>query len=123
MFEDQQDISPTAVAAIHCPEDMDCRIQLNVYYSSSRTSGKEILLSGVSFTLMEFRKHSEDKGILKLSMTPDYCIAAKAYIELFIPYPKVFKSLAFSVHAPPKDNNPLRQKYVFYGQDDNTSPR
>ncbi len=44
VLEDSVDISSQILFEVICPEHMDCRIRLNVYYSSNLTSGREIVL-------------------------------------------------------------------------------
>jgi hypothetical protein len=118
VFEDMQDISPTLVADVKCPENMDCKIQVKVFYSSSRTSGKEVLLGYVTFSLMEFLRTSKENKPYTVIMQSEYCQAAKVNVEKFIPFPKVFKSEAFAVNASKKLRNPLVQKYLLYPEYD-----
>ncbi len=56
VIDDTFTVLPQLLACIHCPVRMDCRIQINVYYSSSLTAGAEVLLSGVTITLRELMR-------------------------------------------------------------------
>lgn len=125
VFEDSQDIAPSLVADVQCPEDMDCKIQITVFYSSNKTNNKEVILCGSTFSLREFflSIQSKNTSTHMITMTSEYIAAAKVYIELFLPFKKVLQNDYLSIHSKKKICNPLLNKYVFYTEDDITYPR
>ena len=122
VIENCVDVHPSLVADIKCPEDMDCKIQVNVYYESNRTNGTEILLCGATFSLRDYFRSQEAGRTFCESMTSEYCLAAKVYLETFNPFEKIFKLSALGVDAARSLTNPLVQKYVFYRPDDYVTP-
>lgn len=58
-MEDQCDVTPSMIAAIYCPPHLDCKLRVNVYYSSSLTGGKEVLLAGTTFSKRELLRAAD----------------------------------------------------------------
>jgi hypothetical protein len=121
VFDEITDLSPSLVAEVECPEDMDCKIRINVMYSSNLSSGKDIVLCGATFTLRELKREGTN-ATLTLNMQSEHVFGAKAYVEIIPPLRKIFVEEAMALTAPMKQLNPLYQKYVFYSEDDPTTP-
>ncbi len=103
---------------------MDVKLRLNIYYSSSLTNNKEILLAGTTFSKRELLRAVGSMNVLVAEMTSEHCNASKAYIELIKPLSPVLFEPSFQTTANRKDNlNPLMQRYVFYDDQDHLTPR
>ena len=110
------------MAKLRCIDGYDSKIRICVYYSSSGTSGKEILLTSTTFSEKELLRASVSAGVLISDMISEYCTGAKAYVEVVPPFPPCFNSLGCAVLAAPNEANPLTQHYIFYHESDNISP-
>ena len=122
MFEDTPDVTPSLMAEVLCPVDFDCKIRVNVYYSSSLTQNKEIVMAGTTFGLRELLRSYK---LYTSVMNSEYCVGAKAIIEIAQIFPAVLTSTALFPMAPPiKGNhrNPLMQHFCFFHEDDITAP-
>ena len=145
-------LNPSLLAEIRCPTSMDCKIRLNVYYSSSLTGGKEVILASTTFSKREFfnavgididsqgsetscaqstpsspGRDSDRENPDRVFVSPlnsEFCPGAKAYIEILEPLPQPFTDPCFRITAMPRQSppNPLVQRYVFYSDSDPLSP-
>lgn len=149
IFENIHHPCPSLVANIRCPSALDCQLRLGVYYSSSVTSGKDILLASTAFSKRELiRGISLDKsGCFTSELVSDYCPGSKAYVEIVEPLrcplgdglsPTVSqinhdqndaeenhinKAGRFLITGNISEVNPIRRKYVFYNEEDCLSPQ
>ena len=102
---------------------MDVKLRLNVYYSSSLTSGKEILLAGATFSKRELQRAMISMNVLIADMTSEHCSGSKAYVEVVKPLSPILYEPNFNIKSGRKDKlNPLTQRYVFYNEVDNLTP-
>eukprot|EP01038_Epipyxis_sp_PR26KG_P010041 gene10041-13499_t len=123
VLEDTIDISPSLVPQVWCPDDMDCKIRLNVYYSSNLTSGKEVLLAGTTFSKRELQRAVQTNGVLISDMSSEHCPGAKAHIEIVPPNrPLVSDIFSLPIMSKNKIRNPLQQHYIFYNTEDKLTP-
>lgn len=105
---------------------MDCRLQVNCYYSSNHTAGNEILLSQLTLTLHELLRalsYQGTGGKFEAPMISKYCAHPKAALELFQPFPKLITVKGLGIQAPIRKQlprNPISQIYTFY-TDNNTT--
>ena len=81
VIEDAEDVKPSLLAYMKCPENanFDRKIRFYVFYSSNLTNGKEILLAGTSF---ELRDLLSTTGVYspKGGMFSEHCNNAKANV-------------------------------------------
>lgn len=114
-FEDSTDIAPSLIASVKCPIEMDVKMRFNVYYSSNKTS-KEVLLASTTFSLHELIRNIKSKGELISDMISEYCINAKAYIQIVDELHKpLVNNPSFQIVATERSNeNPFFQRYAFY---------
>jgi hypothetical protein len=134
VFEDVVEVTPSLVAVIKCPSDFDCMIRISVYYSSSLTDDKEVLLAGTSFTRSELVRSMHVKGVFISDMISEHCPGSKAYIEIMKSLPmalpdlprqictEIAQPVGFNVTGLENQNNPFRQRYVFYNPENNFLP-
>jgi len=102
LFEDNADIlCPALVASIRCPAGLDCKVRLGVYYASSLTGDREVLLASTSFSRTELAKACTSQGVLISEMITEYVPGAKAYIEIMQPLPRygIFQPQALQAHG------------------------
>ena len=93
--------------------DKDCKIRVNVYYSSSLTNSKEILFAGTSFNLRDFTRSA--KPVYTSAMVSEHCSDAVAYIRIVPTLDAVLNTAAISsCNRPVKPWNPMFQRYIFY---------
>eukprot|EP01035_Chromulina_nebulosa_P018865 gene18865-24650_t len=131
IIEDQQDMSSSLLIPIQCPKDMDCKLQVHVFYSSNRTNGKEVLLCDTTIIFREMMNvikqqildKPDQKSLYQLTMSSEYCLAAKLYLEVFLPFEPLFKLQSLQIESPYSDKNPIKQHYVFYSDEDTITPR
>eukprot|EP01032_Pedospumella_encystans_P019344 gene19344-21993_t len=136
LIEDASDVTPSLVASIRCPSELDCSIRLSVYYSSNLTAEKEVLLAGTSFTRKELLRAAHNKGFLVSDMISEHCPGSKAYVEVMSHMPNVLPDMAtvlpsadpqamrlaesdrlgFTITSPRSPVNPFKQRYVFYAE-------
>lgn len=142
-------LNPSLVAEVRCQCSMDCRLRLNVYYSSSLTGGKEIVLASTSFSKRELfnavgiqndlqnlesisssssspgRSDRSDRHPIFVSeLNSEFCPGSKAYIEISEPLQPALSDSCFRIRTFPRAAplNPLKQRYVFYSDADPLSP-
>ena len=143
VIEDSTDISPSLVASIRCPADMDSMIRVSVYYSSSLTGEKDVLLAGTSFTRKEVVRAVQHKGLFISELISEYCPGSKAFVEIMTPMPNVLPDtatvlpsteaaavekaetdfLGFNITTKRSPQNPFKQRYVFYNEQDQYQPQ
>lgn len=122
VFQDTPDVTPSLFTEIICPANMDCKIRVNVYYSSSLTGNKEIVLAGTTFNLMELMRYNK---LFSSIMNSEHCVGAKAIIEVAPAFSCVLNQTAlFPIKIPGRFDfsSPLVQHYCFFHEDDITSP-
>jgi uncharacterized small protein (DUF1192 family) len=142
VFEDIVDVTPSLVASIRCPADMDCTIRLSVYYSSNLTGEKDVLLAGTSFSRKEILRAVQGKGVFLSDMISEYCPGSKAFVEVIEHMPNVLPDVAtvlpsadpeevqraaesflgFDITGKRSPVNPFKQRYLFYGEQDQYQP-
>jgi hypothetical protein len=140
--DDVSDISPSIVASVRCPAELDCTIRLSVYYSSNLTGEKDVLLAGTSFTRKEVLRGVQSKGVFISDMVSEYCPGSKAFIEVVGHFPNVLPDVAtvfpsadptavlaaqkdflgFEISSRRYSGNPFKQRYVFYSEQDPYKP-
>ena len=122
IFDDTPDVTPSIMVELLCPANYDCKIRINVYYSSNLTHNKEIVLAGTTFGLRELLRSYK---LFTSVMNSEYCAGAKAIVEVAQIFPSVLTSTALYPMAPPvrgNYRNPLIQHFAFFHEDDITSP-
>lgn len=122
IFDDNPDLTPAVMVEILCPEGYDSKIRVNVYYSSSLTGYKDIVLAGTTFGLRELLRSYK---LFSSVMNSDYCVGAKTIAEISPLFPPVLTSSALYPMEPPvmgAHRNPLIQHFSFYSEEDITSP-
>ena len=113
-------VCPSLVATVRCPQHVDSTLRLRVHYSSKGwTGGKEVVLCEATFA-------SHDvivKRRVCAPLTSPY-LKTPAAVELTVlaPMRSVLEHRAFSPRAPPNEQNPLLQSYVFYRDDEYAVP-
>ena len=113
-FEDISDITPSLIAEVICPEDMDVKLRLNVYYSSSLTNNKDILLAGTTFSKRELIRAVLSMNVLIAEMTSEHCPGPKAYIETVKPLSPILYERNFQIVSQRVESkNPLHQREYF----------
>jgi hypothetical protein len=118
VFEDQHELAASLLAEVKCPMDMDSKIRVNVYYNSSLSNQKDILICSTTFSLRDLRR--EESGILMLDFHSEHIENATGYAEIIAPLPQVLNDESVQLKAPVAEMNPLFQKYVFYREEDKT---
>jgi hypothetical protein len=121
-FEDIVDIFPSLLARVPISEGYDSKLKLSVYYSSSLTSGKEIVLASQTFLESDLTKSVQHSSVYIINLESEYCIASKAYVDIIQPLPPLLENRAFPVAASHTEKNPLTQNYVFYNELDSITP-
>ena len=136
-------LNPSLVVEVSCQASMDCKLRLNVYYSSSLTGGKEIVLASTSFSKRELFnaigiknssssdssspgrcERSERPSIFVSELNSEFCPGSKAYIEVTEPLQPALSDSCFRIITFPRAAplNPLKQRYVFYSDADPLTP-
>jgi hypothetical protein len=112
---------------------------VDVVFVGNATNGKEIVLCSAKFTLHDVLKRigvgrkppspvegttitSARLGIFITEMNSQYCENARLYVELATAFKPLLYHPAFSPIAPLSPKNPLQQRYVFYSEEDYSSP-
>lgn len=123
-FDDKLDICPSLAAELSCPTDMDVSLRVSVQYSSSLTSGKEIILCSCTFFLGDVLAVFAKGGVFQADLTSahDHVLGCKLHVELVKPLTQVLNEPSIALTAPRSKSNPLVQKYVFYNEEDNSTP-
>ena len=115
VIEDAEDVKPSLLAYMKCPENanFDRKIRFYVFYSSNLTNGKEILLAGTSF---ELRDLLSTTGVYspKGGMFSEHCNNAKANVLVLNEISPIFTNEDISFRSTSNFKNPLSQEYVFY---------
>ncbi len=122
VFEDATDVFPSLLAKIHTSEGMDSKLRFNVYYSSSLTSGKDILLASTTILERELIRVVSTSEVMVVDMESEYCTAPKAYIDIVTSLPQLLENRIFPIISAPNEKNPLTQNYVFYNELDTLTP-
>ena len=104
------ELNPALVASIVNPLDKDCKLRINVYYSSS-ISTTPIIMASTSFSLRDFLRCR--KALYKIIMGSEHCKAPIAYVRLLSKLGETLTTPTISSRAPDTNWNPLEQKYVF----------
>ena len=120
-------VNPSLVAHIGCPPNSDCQLQLQLCYSSSITSGREIILGEAFFTKLEMLMSISEKGLFSTKMNSEFCSGGgTAEIMLWDPLYSSFQYLEEEkrikiisplqkIESSHKNTfNPLYQRYVIY---------
>lgn len=112
-IEDLSSFKPSLIPEIHNPPDKDCKLRINVYYSSSLTNGKEILLAATSFGFKELLRSKQI--IFTSPMVSEHCSQAVAYIRS-IPFPPaILKTSSIQSTSPILNQwNPMFRRYIFH---------
>jgi hypothetical protein len=120
-FEDVAIIMPSLLVEIRNPPDKDCKIRVNVYYNSSLTNGKDILLVATTFNFKEMIRCKAP--IFTSQMVSEHCSQALAYIRWLTPLPSVLhtKSIQSTSSATSKWN-PMFQRYIFHSDHEKNQP-
>jgi hypothetical protein len=123
VIEDTPNISPCLVAELCCALDKNIKIKIQVLYTSNLAS-KEIVLSSGLFSFDELLRQSS--GLLEVPLQSEYTVGAKAFVEVVAPLRPVLQDAHVQLCAPINTNsaapNPINQNYVFYSEDDVTTP-
>jgi hypothetical protein len=123
VIDDVPNISPSLVGEVSCPLDKNIKIKIHVLYSSNLASKELVLCQGV-FSFDDFLK--QPNGILEVPLASEHTFGAKAYVELLPPLKPVLQDPHIQLCGPLNTNpaapNPIAQNYVFYSEDDFSSP-
>mmetsp|Transcript_9913 Transcript_9913/g.16458 ORF Transcript_9913/g.16458 Transcript_9913/m.16458 type:complete len:1323 (-) Transcript_9913:243-4211(-) len=101
---------PSLIAVLENPHDKDCKVRINVYYSST-LSKEPLIMASTSFNLRDFLRAK--KETYSSIMGSEHCRAPIAHVRLLDKLPETLSTEAISSRSGPKDWNPLEQKYVF----------
>lgn len=101
---------PSLIAVLENPPDKDCKVRINVYYSST-LSKEPLIMASTSFNLRDFLRAKKDT--YSSIMGSEHCRAPIAHVRLLDKLPETLSTEAISSRSGPKDWNPLEQKYVF----------
>lgn len=120
-FEDVATLSPSLVAEFRNPSDKDCKLRVNVYYNSSLTNGKEILLVATTFNLREFLRCKTP--IFTSQMVSEHCNQAVAYIRRLYPLTTILQNKSIQSTSPIISKwNPMFQRYIFHSDHEQNQP-
>jgi hypothetical protein len=121
VFDDLPTVSPSLIAEIKNPLEKDCKIRVNVYYSSSLTNSKEILLAGTSFNLRDVTRSS--KPIYSSAMVSEHCADSNALIRVIPNLEPVLNIDKISCKNDPIEPwNPMFQRYIFHPNISHSAP-
>lgn len=112
VIEDLSELKPSLMAHLTYPADKDRKLRINVYYSSSITNGKDILIGCASFGLREFLRHAS--GGYHVDLASEHCSRAKAIVHIVPHLPRQLITPAIGAVSAQRYRNPLLQEYVFY---------
>ena len=96
--------------------DADRKIRVNVYYSSSLSSGKEVIIGATTFNFREMLRGAV-KGPFCSDMISEHCTGAKTFLSVVV-QPADILRYDFCSLAAAKEKNPLRKQFVFYRSDE-----
>eukprot|EP00602_Paraphysomonas_sp_CaronLab_P006429 CAMPEP_0185030682 /NCGR_PEP_ID=MMETSP1103-20130426/17681_1 /TAXON_ID=36769 /ORGANISM="Paraphysomonas bandaiensis, Strain Caron Lab Isolate" /LENGTH=1178 /DNA_ID=CAMNT_0027565895 /DNA_START=347 /DNA_END=3883 /DNA_ORIENTATION=- len=121
VFDDVSALAPALIVSVNNPVECDCKLRINVYYSSSLTNAKDVLIAATSFGLRDMlRCH---KNVFSSSMVSEHCSHAVAFIRQIHPLISVLKTEGLSSNAPRRIPwNPMFQRYIFHPLVDNSAP-
>jgi hypothetical protein len=120
-YEDVAVLMPSLLVEIRNPLDKDCKIRVNVYYSSSLTNGKEILLVATTFGFKEMLRSK--LPIFTSQMVSEHCSQAVAYIRRFSPLSPVLHTNTIQSVSPLRSKwNPMFQRYIFHSDIEQNQP-
>lgn len=103
-------LRPSLIAVLDNPSDKDCKVRINVYYSSS-LAREPLIMASTSFSLRDFLRSK--KAVYSSVMGSEHCVAPVAHVRLLDKLCEPLSMAAVSCRADSKDWNPLQQKYVF----------
>lgn len=120
-FEDVAIMMPSLLVEIRNPPDKDCKIRINVYYNSSLTNGKDILLVATTFHFKELMRCKTP--IFTSQMVSEHCSRAVAYIRWLTPLPPVLHTKSIqSTSSVITRWNPMFQRYIFHSDLEQNQP-
>jgi hypothetical protein len=120
-FEDVAIMMPSLLVEIRNPADKDCKIRVNVYYNSSLTNGKDILLVATTFGFKEMIRCKTQ--IFTSQMVSEHCSQAVAYIRWLTPLPSVLHTKSIQSTSPAISQwNPMFQRYIFHSDLEKNQP-
>ena len=107
-------LNPSLIATLDNPPDKDCKVRINVYYSST-LSKEPLIMASTSFSLRDFLRSK--KATYSSIMGSEHCRSPVAYVRLLDKLPETLSTEGISSRSNVKDWNPLEQKYVFQRED------
>jgi hypothetical protein len=111
VFDDITTLKSPFLAQLACSSETDRKIRINIYYSSSLTGGKDVIIAATTFGFREMLRSG--KGTFISDMISEHCSNTKATLTVATtpvnPFNDSFFTLSSSV-----DKNPLTQQYVFF---------
>jgi hypothetical protein len=120
-YEDVAILMPSLLVEIHHPHEKDCKIRINVYYSSSLTNNKEILLVATTFGFKEMLRSK--LPLFTSQMVSEHCSHALAYIRYFIPLSPILHTSSIQSTSPMTSKwNPMFQRYIFHSDLEQNQP-
>lgn len=120
-YEDVATISPSLVAEFRNPSDRDCKLRVNVYYTSSLTNGKEILLVATTFNLREILRCKSP--VFTSQMVSEHCSQAVAHVRRLSPLPSILQNKSIQSTSPIINKwNPMFQRYIFHSDLEQNQP-
>lgn len=72
VFENEKDVNPALIASVNCPEGHDCELFVELIYSSSKTSNKEVSLSEIKFSMLDMISKMK-QGVFTVEMRSEHC--------------------------------------------------
>ena len=100
------------MAHVTYPADKDRKLRINVYYTSSITNGKDVLIGCASFGLREFLRHANNG--YSVDLASEHCSKAKAIVHVVPHLPRQLITPSIGAVSTQRHKNPLVQEYVFY---------
>ena len=114
VIDDCNDICPSLVADIKYAAIADTLIRVRILYSSTMTSGKDVILCESVFPLHDIVRDTT----MRVSMTSKY-LKCNAILDLIVvePFKPVLRNASFAPIAKNNPGNPYKQSYMFYSDD------
>lgn len=121
MFDDAPSVGPSLIAKITNANDKDCKIRVNVYYSSSLTNSKEVLFAGTSFNLRDVTRCT--KPFFSSAMVSEHCQEAVTEVRIVPTLDPILHTASLSSkNLPYEPWNPMFQRYIFHPNITHSTP-
>lgn len=113
VIDSSVDLHPSLAASFFYPAGLDVNIKVTLWYSSSLTRNKVIVLGYSINNLLQLMNGDANKTMVQ-HLISEYPLAAKSCLQILPSFPPVFVDKYLAPLAPSYRSNPLQQSYVFY---------